>query len=236
MGTSVLERIKNGLVVSCQAREGNPLRGPQFMLAMAQAAALGGAVGIRAEGEEDIRTIKEQVPLPLIGLIKRNYPDSPVYITPTAREVKQVLNAGADIVAIDATDQVRPGQRKPASVRELVDIVHRAGKLAMADISTRDEALRAETMGFDLVGTTLSGYTPYSPKLIGPDLPLVQSITTSCRIPVIAEGRYWTPEEVKQALELGAWAVVVGTAITNPWLITQRFVSHITRHREERSG
>lgn len=233
---SSLQRIRGGLVVSCQARGDNPLSGADYMLAMAKAAQLGGAVGIRAEGEEDIRTIEQHVSLPVIGLIKEVYPDSPVYITPTKKEVKQVIAASADIIAIDATCQERPGQGSPDSVRELVKLVHQAGKLAMADISTFDEAIQAESLGFDVIGTTLSGYTSYSPKISGPDLDLVQSIAKRCKVPVIAEGRYWTPEDVGKALELGAWAVVVGSAITNPWLITKRFVSYINTHSKKGSG
>lgn len=224
---TVLQRLRGGLIVSCQARGENPLSGPLYMVAMARAAHMGGAVGIRAEGPDDIRAIAHSVPLPLVGLHKVDYPDSPVYITPTLREVENVIRAGADIIAIDATSRPRPDGASPEAVRELVALVHASKKLAMADISTVDEAVAAADMGFDVVATTLSGSTPYSPQRPEPDLKLVEEAVKRCGIPVIAEGRYWEPQSVVEALRLGAHAVVVGTAITNPMLITERFVKAI---------
>lgn len=192
------------------------------MVAMAKAAVMGGAAGIRAEGPDDVRAIVRTVPVPVIGLYKVEYPDSPVYITPTLAEVEDIIRAGADIVAIDATARPRPGQAEP--LEQLVETVHRAGKLAMADIATLDEAAAAADLGFDLVGTTMSGYTGSGPVPEEPDIELVSAIAKQLPVPVVAEGRYWTPEQAVQALEAGAHCVVVGTAITNPWLITERFV------------
>jgi N-acylglucosamine-6-phosphate 2-epimerase len=141
------------------------------------------------------------------------------------REVEDIIRAGADIVAIDATMRPRPFGEGEAELAKLVEFVHLAGKLAMADISNLDEALRAENFGFDLVSTTLSGYTSNSPAMPGPDIDLVKTAATGCQVPVIAEGRYWSPADAHQALEVGAHAVVVGTAITNPWKTTEYFIN-----------
>lgn len=224
---AILSQIRGGLVVSCQARDDNPLANPQYILAMAKAAVTGGAVCIRVEGPEDIRAVTRCLSVPIIGLYKVNYPDSPIYITPTLREVEMTITCGAQIVAIDATDRVRPCGETQEHLRQAIEIIHKAGRLAMADISTLSEALAAEALGFDIVATTLSGYTPYSPAIEGPDLDLVQAAASQCKVPVIAEGRFWHPETVAQALKLGAWAVTVGTAITDPQKITARFVEKI---------
>ena len=232
----VLSYIRGGLIVSCQARGDNPLSGPQYMVPMARAAHMGGATGIRAEGPDDVRAIVRTVPLPMIGLEKVVYPDSPVYITPTESEVEGIIRAGAHIVAIDATHRPRPHGEPPEAVARLVQMVHDARRLAMADVSTLDEALAAEEMGFDLVATTLSGSTPNSPPGPEPDLMLVREAARQCRVPVIAEGRYWDPTSVVAALNAGAHAVVVGTAITNPMLITQRFVNAIRDAFPERGS
>lgn len=224
----IMEKLRGGLIVSCQARGENPLSGPQYMVPMARAAYLGGAAGIRAEGPEDVRAISRVVPLPIIGLYKVVYPDSPVYITPTLREVEAIIGAGAHIVAVDATNRPRPQTNSPASLTDLVAYIHAAGRLALADISTLDEAKTAAGLGFDMVATTLSGFTPYSRHTEEPDVDLVQEISKGCAVPVIAEGRYWRPEEAVRALKAGAHAVVVGTAITNPLLITARFVRYMS--------
>ncbi len=220
---AILEKIHNGLIVSCQAREGEPLFGAENMARLAQAAHLGGAVGIRANSPPDIHAIKQHVALTLIGIFKKEYPDSTVYITPTLEEAQAVCEAGADIVAIDATGRQRPrGER-------LEDIVHflqhHSSCLLMADISTFEEGVEAERMGFDIVGTTLAGYTEYS-KVSGkgPALELVGELVQRIERPVIAEGRITTPKEAAEALKRGAWAVVVGTAITRPHELTRRFV------------
>jgi N-acylglucosamine-6-phosphate 2-epimerase len=216
----LVEQMRGGLIVSCQARGDNPLQGAIYMTAMARAAVMGGAAAIRAEGPDDVRAIVGAVTVPVIGLYKVDYPDSPVYITPTLRELEAVLAAGAPIVAVDGTARQRPGESLP----ELVARIHDAGRVAMADISTLEEALQAEAMGFDLVATTLSGYTPYSPQLSGPDLRLVEQCAARCRCPVIAEGRIGDPATAARALAAGAFAVTVGTAITDPVRITANFV------------
>ena len=208
-----------GIIVSCQALPGEPLYGMNAMVGMAKAALEGGAVGIRTNGIDDIRAIKREVPIPVIGLIKRVIRGSDIYITPTKREVSSIIEAGADIVALDATD------REDRMVRfgVLVEEIHRAGKLAMADVSTLQEGIMAERLGADLISTTLSGYTPYSRKLKGPDLQLVAELRAQVKKPVVAEGRIWSPEEAIAAFAAGAEWVVIGSAITRPQLITARY-------------
>ncbi|MGW8378253.1 N-acetylmannosamine-6-phosphate 2-epimerase [Streptomyces sp. ODS28] len=215
-----LDRIRGGLVVSCQAAPGTPLEGPRHMAAMARAAVEGGAVGIRAEGIEDVRAIREALPrpLPLIGLWKVGREG--VYITPTAEHALAVREAGADIVAVDATDRPRPDG---GSFADTVRAVHQAGGLVMADVSTLEEGLRAAEDGADVVGTTLSGYTGGTAAPSGPDEPLVTGLAARLEIPLIAEGRIHTPAQARTMLERGAWSVVVGTAITAPTWITGTF-------------
>lgn len=222
----VLEALRGGLIVSCQAAGENPLTGADMMAKMARAAEMGGAVGIRANGPEDVRAIRAAVDLPVIGLYKQDHPGFDVYITPTWSAAGEVIEAGAEIVALDGTERPRPGGE---TLKDLIERIHGAGRLVMADISTLEEGVRAAELGADLVGTTLSGYTPYSPQQEGPDLALVEALARKIAVPVIAEGRYWTPEDVNAALERGAFAVVVGTAITNPWKITERFVGKLVR-------
>lgn len=219
----VLERIRGGLIVSCQASRESPLYGPRFMAAMAVAAERGGAVGIRANGPADIRAIRRATSLPIIGIYKRRDLSPDVYITPDVASARAVIRAGADIVAVDGTTRPRPGGVTLAELVRAIKEVHDV--LVMADISTVEEALAAVAAGVDIVATTLSGYTPATAhKRAGPDLDLVRELVTRVQVPVIAEGRFWTPEEVCQAIRLGAHAVVVGTAITNPEVITARFV------------
>ena len=213
--------FKKGLIVSCQAYPGDPLYGAPFMTAMAKAAEMGGAVGIRAQGLKDIRAIQARVKLPMIGIIKKTYPGSAVYITPTGREVKALLRLKPEIIALDATLRRRPGGEK---LEDLIGMIHAGGSLAMADVSTLKEGVEAEKLGADLLSTTLAGYTPESRKTKGPDLDLLKKVTGTSGIPVIGEGRFETPEQVEEAMKRGAYAVVIGRAITIPQAITQKFV------------
>lgn len=228
MGTlnTILQKLRHGLIVSCQALPGEPLHGAEIMARMAAAAEEGGAVGIRANGSADIRAIKSAVSLPVIGIIKRDYPGSEVYITPTLKEIDELLEAGADMIAFDATRQKRP---EDSTLEQIVAFLHRSGTASMADISILEEALHAEALGVSCVSTTLSGYTPYSLQQEGPNFELLQSAVDCLSIPVIAEGRMNEPAQVQQALELGAYAVVVGSAITRPQLITGRFMAAIRK-------
>lgn len=219
---NVIELIEKGLIVSCQALEEEPLHSSFIMSKMAFAAKQGGATGIRANSYEDIVEIKKAVDLPVIGIVKRVYEDSDIYITPTIEEIDELVNAGADIIALDATDRTRPnGKSLETFIKEIRQKYH--DLILMADISTYEEGIRAFELGFDIVSTTLSGYTPYSKKLDNPDFELLEKLIKAVSVPVIAEGRIWTPEDAKKALQMGAHAVVVGTAITRPREITRRF-------------
>lgn len=224
----VLSKIKGGLIVSCQALEDEPLHSSYIMAKMASAAKQGGAVGIRSNSYEDIKAIKNEIDLPVIGLVKRNYSDSQIYITPTLREVDEIVNSGADIVAIDATDRVRPGninvERFFSDIKEKYPDI-----ILMADISNYDEGVKAGELGFDLISTTLSGYTDYTESEKGPNFELIEALIRDLKTPIIAEGRIWTPEQLEKSMKLGAFAVVIGTAITRPREITKRFVSIISK-------
>ena len=213
---------RGGLVVSCQAREDNPLHGAPFMRAMARAAVDGGAAGIRAEGVADIAAIRAAVAVPLIGLLKRRREGFDVYITPGFADAAAIVAAGCDVVALDCT----PGRRDGEPVATLIArIKAELGVAVMADIATLEEGLAAAALGADYVGTTLAGYTTARAATLGPDLELLAALTACCPVPVVAEGRFDTPAQVARAFELGAYAVVVGTAITNPREITRRFVA-----------
>src|SRR5215203_4932461 len=219
-----LDRLRGGLVVSCQAREDNPLHGPRFMAVMASAAITGGAVGIRADGVAVVTAIRDAIgpQVPIMGIFKVKQLDGSLFITPTAEAALAILEAGARLVALDGTTRPRPGGEQLA---DMVSAIHAAGGATLADVGTIEDALYAVSCGVDAVGTTLSGYTPDSPKSEGPDFVLLQRLAHDYPVPVFAEGRIWTREEARKAIELGAAFVVVGTAITNPTAITARFVA-----------
>ena len=212
---SLFSRIEGGLVVSCQALEDEPLHSAEIMARMAEAAMIGGAVGIRCNGVEDTKAIRAKVDLPLIGLWKVGREG--VYITPTADHALSIIDAGADMVALDAT-------KMRANLESDVLAIHKVGGLVMADISTYEEALMAADVGVDCISTTLSGYTEWSPQQEAPDFDLVNRLSNRLSIPVIAEGRINTPELLEEAFAVGAFAVVVGTAITRPQWITSNFI------------
>lgn len=220
--TMVLNR---GLIVSCQVKETDPLFlfDKKFVSVMAYAAGQGGATGIRANGPAHVRAIRKLTKLPIIGINKVYNPGYEVYITPTLNSVKQVVQAGADIVAVDATLRPRPGG---IGLKELIQQIQMKLEVpVIADVSTLNEGLIAAEFGADLIATTLSGYTPYSPEIVGPDYKLLTELVTKLDIPIICEGRISTPEQAKKAIELGAYAVVVGTAITRPQEIAKRFAA-----------
>lgn len=225
----MIEKLKGKVIVSCQALEDEPLHSSFIMSKMALAAKAGGAAGIRANSVKDIQAIKEVCDLPLIGIIKRDYPDSDVYITPTNQEVTELLTTKAEIIALDATKRKRPQDER---LKDLIQQIHAADRLAMADVSTFEEALAAEKDGFDIVSTTLAGYTEYSRKTETPDFELLKEIVDHVNIPVIMEGHTDRPEQVTKALEIGAYAVVVGSIITRPQLITARYVAAAKSVRE----
>lgn len=224
--TEILEKIKGGLIVSCQALPTEPLYDSYIMSKMAWAAYLGGAVGIRANTVVDIKAIKEKVDLPVIAIIKEEYPDSEVYITPTMKEVDALVEVGCEIIALDATKRVRPNG---VTLEEIFKEVRAKypNQLFMADTSCFEEGKKAEELGFDLIGTTMAGYTPYTKGTSLPDFTLMERYVKELNTPVIAEGGIWVPEDLKKAIDIGVHAAVVGTAITRPMDITKRFVNAI---------
>lgn len=214
----VLKRLHGHLVVSCQANPDSPLRDPYIISRLALAAERGGAAGLRIQGFEDVRAVRVVTALPIIGLTKTDRGDTEVYITPTAAEAVRLAELGAEIVALDATQRPRP-----EPLAEMFAAVHGAGALVMADISTLEEARAALDLGADLVSTTMSGYTPYSRQLSGPDWTLMAELRES-GLPFAAEGRLNTPADAARALGQGASFVVVGSAITRPDVVTSWFV------------
>ncbi|WP_081671784.1 N-acetylmannosamine-6-phosphate 2-epimerase [Paenibacillus antibioticophila] len=227
----LFDQVRNGLIVSCQALEDEPLYGAETMAKMAKSAAIGGAVAIRANGLQDIAAIKNVTNLPMIGIIKREYSGSAVYITPTLKEIHELMEAGVDLIALDATRRSRPNGE---SLESLVAYMKERGQKVMADISTLEEGLYAASLGVDCVSTTLSGYTPYSPQLSEPDYALVREAARRLTIPVFAEGKIQAPAQAVQMLLSGAHAVVVGSAITRPQLITERYAVEIRKAVEQR--
>ena len=225
MNRNNVESVHKKLIVSCQALPHEPLHSSYIMGRMAVAAKEGGAAGIRANTREDIAEIRKQVDLPVIGIVKRDYPDSSVFITPTMKEVEELVETGTEIIAVDATCRVRPeGKTLDEFYREV-----RAAwpeQLLMADCSTLEEALHADELGFDFIGTTLVGYTEESRELRieDNDFELIREILSRVSHRVIAEGNIDTPEKVRRVMDLGVYSVVVGSAITRPQLITRTLV------------
>ena len=212
--------MNKGLIVSCQALSNEPLHSSFIMGKMALAAKEGGAVGIRANTVEDIKAIKSEVDLPIIGIIKKDYENMIPYITPTMKEVDELINEGIDVIAIDATIN-----QDENFIKEVLKKY--PTQKFMADISTVEEGLRAEKLGFHFVGTTLIGYTEQSKGL--DNFEVLSELIEKCNVPVIAEGNFDTPEKARKALEIGAYSVVVGSAITRPQLITKKFSEEINK-------
>ena len=223
-----VDTLKGKLIVSCQALPHEPLHSSFIMGRMALAAKEGGACGIRANTKEDILEIKKNVDLPIIGIVKRDYADSKVYITPTMDEIDELVESGADIIALDATTDLRPGQVDLKTFFEAIKTKY-PHQLLMADCSTVEEALFADDLGFDYIGTTLVGYTEQSKhlKIEADDFKMIQEILSKVKNKVIAEGNINTPEKAKRVLELGCYSVVVGSIITRPQVITKNFVDAI---------
>lgn len=216
--------LKGKLIVSCQALPNEPLHSDYIMGRMALAAMQGGAKGIRANSKEDIKQIKAQVDLPIIGIVKRDYEDSEVYITPTMKEVDELMEVSPEIIALDATIALRP--KKKTLDEFFAEIKEKyPNQLLMADCSTIEEALHADELGFDFIGTTMVGYTPWSKglKIEENDFEILRTILSKVKNKVIAEGNINTPQKAKRVIELGAFSVVVGSIITRPQLITKAF-------------
>ncbi|MFC2076753.1 N-acetylmannosamine-6-phosphate 2-epimerase [candidate division KSB1 bacterium] len=234
MGQRVLdpiEAIRGRLVVSCQAEPGEPLDDPGIMAGLAHSAALGDAGGIRAREVPNIQAIRRLVDLPIIGIEKTKYADGGVLVTEDVESGKRIAAAGADIIAVDVTNRPRPNGTPSTEV--LAQIIE-LGLPVMADVSSVAEGIEAEEAGAALVATTLAGYFPYDPVALAgpPNVELVSALVNALRVPVVAEGRYRTPDEVVQAFEAGAWAVVIGEAITKPIMTTRRFTDRIERMRD----
>ena len=224
----LFDSIKGKVIVSCQAVPGEPLyvEEKSIMYLMARAAKQAGTPAIRTSSIRDVIAIKEETGLPVIGLIKIKYPGFESYITPTMKEVDELVEAGSDVIALDCTDMKRgDGKTVDHFITEVRTKYPDA--ILMADISTYEEGVRAWKLGMDIVGTTMSGYTSHSPKLDGPDYELVTKLSQTVDIPVIGEGRVHSPEEAVKMLEAGAFAVVVGGAITRPLEIAARFIKAV---------
>ncbi len=219
-----VESLKGKLIVSCQALPHEPLHSSFIMGRMALAAKEGGAYGIRANTKEDIQEIRHNVDLPVIGIVKRDYADSEVYITPTMKEVDELMEVGPEIIALDATGRLRP---EGVALKDFFRQVKEKypDQLWMADCSTVEEALHADKLGFDFIGTTMVGYTRQSEgdRIEEDDFRILREIIAKAKHKVIAEGNVNTPQKVKRVIELGAYSVVVGSVITRPQLITREF-------------
>ncbi|MCL3776767.1 MULTISPECIES: N-acetylmannosamine-6-phosphate 2-epimerase [unclassified Actinomyces] len=220
----VLERLRGGLIASAQAYPGEPMRDPRTMDEVAQACVAGGAVGIRAQGLADLALITQHVDVPVIGLWKDGHDG--VFITPTLTHAIAVAATGVEIVAIDATRRPRPdGLTFAQTVAGLKEV--REGILVMADCGSLDDAKMAQDAGADILGTTLAGYTGERPKTDGPDVELIDQVAAIAQVPLVVEGRVHTPAQAALAMQHGAFAVVVGTAITHPTTITSWFVDAV---------
>lgn len=218
-----MANMPRGLIVSCQAVEGESLHGLGIMKYFARAAVAGGAVGIRANGVDDIVSIKTEVSVPVIGIIKKIYDDSDVYITPTREEARALIGAGCEVIALDATKRLRP---RGETLEELVAFLRAEAPSVelMADCSDLEEARRAHELGFDYIGSTMRGYTPYTKGVTLPDVDFLTTLTRSYPdTKIIAEGGIWEAEQLKRVCATGVYAVVIGSSITRPTDITKRF-------------
>ena len=224
---NVVEKLKGIVVVSVQAMPSEPLYPEKCMAAMMKSVLNGGAGALRVAGARDVKSAKALTNVPVIGLTKpnqipKNWKEI-VYITPTIKDVIELVEAGADIVALDATQRKRPDNEK---LEDLIKFIHIKKRIAMADISTLEEGIAAKEAGADILSTTLAGYTleSASSPVNEPDFELLKQLVEQTNMPVALEGRIWEPEQVDRAFELGAHCVVIGSAITRPQLITKRFV------------
>lgn len=231
MKNDFIKRTIGGLIVSCQALEKEPLYSSYIMSKMAYAVFLGGASGIRANSVIDIAAIKQAVDLPIIGIIKKEYENCEVYITPTMSEVDELVQCGTDVIAMDATNRPHPDGRSLQEIFGEIRVKYN-NQLFMADCSTYEECLLAKNIGFDMVGTTLCGYTTDTVETKIPNIPLLRRLGATIGIPVIAEGGIWNPSELADILAIdGIHAAVVGTAITRPMEITKHFIAAIKNRR-----
>jgi N-acylglucosamine-6-phosphate 2-epimerase len=223
LSESLRVQLQGGLIVSCQAPAGSPLDDPYVISALALAAEQHGAAGVRIKQPAQIAAVRARVRLPVIGLDKVDFADSPVYITPTFEIARHIAESGADVIALDATRRGRPNGE---TLENLIGRVHaELKKPVLADVATFDEGLYAADCGADLIATTLCGYTEESKGTPLPALDLLKRLTAALRVPVICEGGVGSPEEVRAAFDCGAFAVVVGTAITGVGQLVEKFVA-----------
>lgn len=225
-----IQQLAGQLIVSCQALADEPLHSSFIMGRMAVAAEEGGAVGIRANSSVDVAEIKKYVDLPIIGIIKRDYPDAEAFITATMKEIDELMTVRPEIIAIDATSSTRPyGQTLATFFKQIKEKYPE--QLLMADCSTVEEALYADALGFDFIGTTLVGYTTQSKgsKIESDDFSIIREIIAKVKHPVIAEGNIDSPEKAKRVLEIGCFSVVVGSSITRPQLITKKYTDYLNQ-------
>ena len=228
----LFESLRGRLIVSCQAESGSPFNSPVFISAFARAAEAGEAAAVRIQDFDNVAMVRSNVRLPIIGLTKSKYPDGSVLITPSIEDALVLQDKGADIIAVDGTR--RPRHLFRSGPEMIIRLKQEGIRIVLADVDSLEDAINAEKAGADMVATTLSGYTPETRnRSAKPDFDLVKALYKSCSIPVLAEGRIWTPEEARQALECGAWSVVIGSAITRPVEIVKRFTdvmseAHIT--------
>jgi N-acylglucosamine-6-phosphate 2-epimerase len=213
--SDALAQIRRGLIVSCQSSPGDPTDSPALMVAFARSAERGGAAGLRLNSPEHIRAVRAAVGLPVIGIQKRTGVDGGVLITGDPADARLLVEAGAEIVAFDAT-----AARPTEPLKAVIEAVHAAGGLALADLRRFEDADRAAALGVDALATTLSVFDLPEYQ---PDIDLIRRLHVAYDLPVIAEGNFWDPDHVRGAFEAGAHSVVIGSAITRPWLITERF-------------
>ncbi|MGL4524689.1 MAG: N-acetylmannosamine-6-phosphate 2-epimerase [Spirochaetia bacterium] len=225
----LLESLQGQLIVSCQALPDEPLHSPFIMGRLALAAQQGGAKGIRANTVADIQAIKESVDLPIFGIIKEVYADCPVFITPTMKEIDALVRVGVEVIACDATSRTRPGGQTLAQLMQEIKRQY-PDQLLMADIATLEEAQHAQDLGFDFIATTLHGYTQQTQDMdvAYNDFEFLKQVIEAVRVPIVAEGKVDTPEKATRVKALGVHCLVVGSAITRPQLITEKFVQALS--------
>lgn len=225
---TILTDWRAGLIVSCQAAPGSPLAKPEIIAALAETAEQNGAVGLRIDSPENIRAVKDRVRIPVLGIYKVVTDSSDVYITPTLAAAEQIIDAGSDVIAMDGTGRPRPNGEKFQEIVSRIREIHNCP--IMADVAEFDEGMRAaEVAGVDILSTTLSGYTLATKHLSSPDFGLLENLARSTSIPVVCEGRLRHPDEVRRAFDCGAFAVVVGGAITGVDQLVQLFVGATPR-------
>ncbi|MCB9460623.1 MAG: putative N-acetylmannosamine-6-phosphate 2-epimerase [Anaerolineaceae bacterium] len=209
---------QRGIIVSCQADPNTPTESVDMIVAFAESAQMGGACGLRLNSAEHVAAVRARVSLPIIAIQKSIPLGEKVLITGDHNEVGPLADAGAEVIAFDATDRQRP-----SSLKQIVAAIHQNGALALADIRSAADIARAIELGVDAIATTLSVWD--LPEYV-PDFALIEALRQECDLPIIAEGNFWTPDDIRRAFDMGAYAVVIGSAITRPWRITEYYVHH----------